>query len=155
MAASSTCAAFVVALKAALVTRFAGAPWNGSVRVDLIPTGDTSAIDAVTMIRGQITGGQEPATFGNRRQDSYEIPGVIFTYDTGADSDVAFQGSWDKAALILDEVVLQLRDNKTLADTDETKKGRVTSISYLPQVREQGGRVTRCEYTIEYGGIVS
>jgi hypothetical protein len=154
MAASSTCAAFVVALKAALVTRFAGAPWNGGVRVDLIPTGDTTAIDAVTLVRGPITGGQEYITMGNRRQDSYEIPGVIFTYSTGPDSDVAFQTSWDRAALIVDELILQLRDNQTLTG-DVSRKGQVTAISYEPLAKEDGGWVTRCEYTVEYGSIVS
>jgi hypothetical protein len=154
MAASSTCAAFVVALKAALVTRFAGAPWDGTVRVDLVPTGDTSSIDAVTLIRETITGGQEYATFGNRRSDSYEIPGVIFTYSTGPDSDVAFQASWDRAALVLDELILQLRDTQTLVG-DVMKKGEVTAISYQPQVKDEGGWVTKCEYTIEYGSIVS
>lgn len=154
MAASSTCAAFVVALKAALTTRFAGAPWNGGVRVDLVPTGDTSAIDAVTMIRAPITGSQEYVTMGNRRQDSYQIPGVIFTYSTDPDTDVAFQTCWDRASLIVDEVILQLRDNQTLAG-DVMQKGQVTAISYEPQVRDQGGWVTRCQYTIEYGLIVS
>jgi hypothetical protein len=154
MAASSTCAAFVVALKAALVARFAGAPWNGGIRVDLIPTGDTTAIDAVTLIRAPITGGQEYITMGNRRQDSYEIPGVIFTYSTGPDSDVAFQTSWDRASLIVDELILQLRDNQTLAG-DMSKKGQVTAISYEPLAKDEGGWVTRCEYTVEYGSIVS
>jgi hypothetical protein len=154
MAASSTAAAFLVALKTALQARFAAHGTLSNVRVDLIPTGDTSAIDVVTLIRSTITGGQEWMTMGNRRQDSYQIPGVIFTYATGPDSDVTFQASWDKAALILDELILQLRDTPPLVG-DTSQKAMVSTVTYEPLLREQGGWVTKCEFTVEYGTIVS
>src|SRR6266498_3536910 len=152
--ASSTCAAFLVSLKTALVARFAAHGTLSAVRVDLVPTGDTSAIDAVTLIRGAITGSQEYATMANRRSDSYQIPGLIDTYATGPDSDITFQTAWDRNALILDELILQLRDTPPLAG-DTMAKGLVTDIVYHAYVREQGGWVTRCEYTIEYGALVS
>jgi hypothetical protein len=154
VAASSTPAAFITALKTALAARFAAHGTLSAVRVDIIPTGDTSSIDAVTLLRGPVVGGQEPGAFGKKRRDAYEIPGVIFTYDTGADSDVAFQASWDKAALILDELILLLRDNDQLTG-DELGQNRVTDIQYEAQFRDQGGWVTRCEYTIEYAALVA
>jgi len=154
LAASSTAAAFVVALKAALVARFAAHGTLSAVRVDLIPTGDTSQIDAVTLLRGPITGGQEFATFSKRRSDRYAIPGRIATYATGADSDLAFVESWDKAALILDEIILRLRDNQELAG-DALEPNRVTEIEYEAMSSEKGGWVTRCDYTIEYGSVVA
>jgi hypothetical protein len=154
VAASSTPAAFITALKTALAARFAAHGTLSAVRVDIIPTGDTSAIDAVTLLRGPVVGGQEYAAMANRRQDAYEIPGVIFTYATGSDSDAAFQESWDRAALILDELILMLRDNQQLAG-DALQKNRVTEVQYEAQVRDQGGWVTRCEYTIEYAALVA
>lgn len=154
MAASSTAAAFLVALKTALQARFAAHLTLSGVRVDLVPTGDLSAIDSVVLIRAPITGGQEFFAMGNRRSDSYQIPGVLFTYATGPDTDVAFQTSWDKAALILDELILQLRDTPPLGG-DTSMKASVTSIGYEPLVRETGGWVTKCEFTVEYGSIVN
>ena len=154
MAASSTAAAFVVALKAALVARFAAHGTLSAVRVDLIPTADTSQIDAVTLLAGPITGGQQPGTFGKRRVDKYEIPGRIATYATGADSDAAFQESWEKASLILDEIVLRLRDNQELTG-DALEPNRVTTIEYQAMFRDQGGWVTQCDYTIEYAALVA
>jgi len=156
MAASSTAAAFAVALKTALVTRFNGAPWNGTVQVDLVPTADTTTVDRVTLIRAPtgVEGYQQPATMGKRRVDTYRIQGRINTFANDPDTDVAFQASWDRAALILDEVVLQLRDNQTLSG-DETQHNLVGEIRYMPAPDERGGWHTLCDYTLEYAQIVS
>ncbi|SRR6266496_1990410 len=155
MAASSTAAAFVVALKAALVTRFAAGALS-SVLVELVLGGDNTEVDRVVLLRAPtpVAGGQEYVAMGNRREDAYKFMGAIQTYATDPNTDVAFQASWDRAALILDEIILQLRDNQTLA-VDTVKKGMVTDISYRPFPSDKGGWVTRCEYTIEYGSIVS
>jgi len=152
--ASSTAPAFLAAFKAALTTRFAAHGTLSAVRVDLIPTGDTSAIDAVTLVRAPVRTNQSPVTFAKRRSDAAEIPGSIFTYSTGADSDVAWQASWDRAALILDEIILELRDTPPTVG-DQAQPCLVTEITYEPQTRDQGGWVTRCDFTIEYGSIVA
>lgn len=153
--ASTTAAAFVVSLRAALVARFAAHGTLSAVRVDLIPSGDTSQIDAVTLLRAPVIGAQEYAAMGNRRQDAYAVPGRIYTYATGADSDAAFQECWDRASAILDEIVLQLRDTAPLAG-DSLGKPRVTDIEYEALAHpDKGGWVTRCDYTIEYAALVA
>ena len=153
MAASSTAAAFVVALKAALTQRFAAHGTLAAVQVSLKPTADSSQIDEVVLLAGTVTGVQEYAAMGNQRSDSYEIPGRLNTYATGM-TDAALQESWDKAALILDEVILQLRDTPTLTG-NQLSKGRVTDIVYAHLPLDKGGWVTKCDYTIEYGSLVA
>src|SRR5215468_10303443 len=113
MPAQSTPAAFLLALRTQLITRYAAAsdPTLHTVQVDLVQTGDQSQVDRVLLAAGQIAGSQEYAQFGVR-YDQYRCPGQILAYEDGPDSDATFQAAMARAAQILDEIILELQTNR-------------------------------------------
>lgn len=154
--ASSTASAFVVGLRTALQGR---AGLSG-IPIDLAAPPDLSLVDRVVLVRTKIQGTQEYAALGRlRRNDGYLIPGLIRAIkQTGAagaqDSDSVFQAAMDRAAQLLDEVVLQLRDAPP-AVGNQTLFARVNTVAYLPFPADQGGWAVDCEFEIEYTARVS
>jgi len=154
--ASSTASAFIVALRMALQARggLAGIP------VDLVAPADLSLADRVVLVRAKLEGTQEYAAIGHlRRNDGYLIPGLIRAIkQTGAagaqDGDSVFQAAMDRAAALLDEVILQLRDAPP-AVGNQTILARVSNVAYLPFPADQGGWAVDCEFEIEYTARVS
>lgn len=156
MPASSTTAAFLVALKGQLVTRFANHATLSAITVQYVAVPSTNPkdqLDIVILVADTIEGQQEHLTFGTRR-DSYRIPGSIEALGSGEDADVNFQAAMDRASLILDEVIGEIRTNKpTIGDVD--LKALVTEIGYTPFSLERGNWIVRCEFSIEYEALVS
>jgi hypothetical protein len=149
--ASSTVATFLSTLR----TNLAARPGLSGVRVDLVPPKDQSQIEAILLMSGRIAGEQtyEGAAMG-RRRDTYRIPAKIDTFASGADIEAAFQTGMDRAAAILDEVILELRDNKPVVGT-AMLQALVTDIGYTALAPDDGGIVARCDFTIEYGAHVA
>ena len=134
--AQSTAPAFLAAFRASLAAR----PGLTNVGVDLVPTGDTSSVERIILITGRIEGEQERFAMNVRRD--------------GSDSDVAFQTAMNRAAAILDEVILALDDNKPQVGTT-TLDGIVADISYMPYVEADGGWRCRCEFIVDYTATVT
>jgi hypothetical protein len=156
VAASSTTAVFLVALKGQLVTRFANHATLSEVKVDYVApvsTNPKDLLDIVVLVADTIEGQQEHLTFGTRK-DSYRIPAAIEAFGAGEDTDANFQTAMDRASLILDEVILELRDNKPVVGLTDLK-ALVTEISYTPFLVERGDWIVRCEFSIEYEAQVS
>jgi hypothetical protein len=154
--ASSTASAFIVGLRTALQARggLTGIP------IDLVAPADLTLADRVVLVRAKIEGTQEYAALGRlRRHDAYLIPGLIRAIkQTGAagaqDSDSVFQAAMDRAAQLLDEVILQLRDAPP-AVGNQTTFARVSAVAYLPFPADAGGWGVDCEYEIDYTARVS
>lgn len=147
--AQSTAPAFLAAFRASLAAR----PGLTNVGVDLVPTGDTSSVERIILITGRIEGEQERFAM-NVRRDGYRVPGQIDAFAADSDSDVAFQTAMNRAAAILDEVILALDDNKPQVGTT-TLDGIVADISYMPYVEADGGWRCRCEFIVDYTATVT
>lgn len=144
----STAPAFALALKNQLANRYANNSSLSSVRVDLVPSGDQSLHDAIIIIAGRVSGEQSYASMGIR-YDEARLPGSIYAYSTGRDTDQTFQTAWVRAGLILDELAQELAHNPPPVGIG-TEETHLEEISYTPLVAEQGGWVVRCDYTITY-----
>src|SRR6266498_4094262 len=123
MAASSTTASFLIALKTQLAARFLAHATLSTIAVQYVAVPSTNPkdqLDIVILVADTIEGQQEYLTFGTRR-DSYRIPGSIEALGSGEDTDANFQSAMDRASLILDEVILELRDNKPQIGTADLK----------------------------------
>lgn len=151
-AVSNTAAAFATAFRTTLAARFAAHGTLSAIRVDLVRTADVSADDTVTLITGPVTGRQEYAGAAmGKRVDTYGFPAAIQAYAPVTDTDTAFQAAMDRASLILDEVIQELRDNKPSVATFEAMVG---SVTYDPFPNEKGGWTTVCRFTIDYRALV-
>jgi hypothetical protein len=152
--ASSTLSAFLVGLKTALQAR----PGLNGVTVALTMPQDLGQGDLMWLVRAPVPGKQEYAAVGRlRRNDSYSIPGTIRAFKAGtgvAATETQFQAAMDRAAAILDELVLQLRDAPP-AVGNQTIRAAVTEIEYLPEPQDQGGWTCYCDFTVEYDARVS
>lgn len=152
MAVQSTPAVFALALRDQLNTRFAASALS-TVRVELVAAPDTSSTDVVTLITGPVEGEQTYAAM-KVRYDAYTLPGQIQTYATGANPDTTLQTAWARAALILDEIILELQQNPPQVGIN-TEETRVSEISYLPAPADQGGWFVRCSFQVEYRALVT
>lgn len=156
MPASSTTAVFLIALKTQLVARFAAHATLSGITVEYVvqpSTNPKDQVDIVVLVADTIEGQQEYLTFGTRR-DSYRIPGAIEALGSGEDTDANFQSAMDRCSLILDEVILELKQNKPQVG-DVALTALVTEIGYTPFLVERGDWIVRCEFAIEYEAIVS
>jgi hypothetical protein len=153
---STTAFAFIVTLKAKLEAR----PGLADVGVHLILPPSLGAGEAVALVRDRILGEQAYAAMGRlRRADVNEVHGLVRAYRTAgaagaSDSDAVFLAAGERAAAILDEVILQLRDDPPLVG-DQTIAARVSEVQYVPVIPDQGGWVVDCEFTIAYEARVS
>jgi hypothetical protein len=147
--AQSTAPSFLAAFR----TQLAARPGLAGVGVDLVPTGDTSSIERITLIRDRIEGTQEDLAM-NVRQDGYRVPGRIDTFAADPDTDVAFQTALNRAAAILDELILELDDNRPQVGIT-TLNGIVSDIGYTPFVEGDGGWRCRCDFVVDYSAAVT
>jgi hypothetical protein len=148
---SVTAPAFVVALRSQLLLRAGLA----GVKVYLVAPGDTTINDAIVLVRDRIIGGQAWGALGRRRRDdSFRVQSALEAYKTGTDTQVVFQAAMDRAAVLLDEVVLELRDNPPQVG-DQTRKAIVSEVTFQPLVSEAGGWVCRCEFVIDVSARVT
>lgn len=157
MAASSTTAAFLAALKTRLVARYAAHATLNTIAVEYVVVPSTNPkdqLDIVVLVADTITGSQEYLSFGSNRRDAYRIPGSVEALGAGEDADANFQTAMDRASLILDEVILELRDNKPVVGTTDLR-ALVTDIGYTPFLVERGDWIVRCDFAIEYEAMVS
>jgi hypothetical protein len=153
MASSSTVPVFLSALDTQLSVRFAGVPALATVKVEIVPTGDTTAVDVVTLLNGEVTGLQGRKAMG-LRSDGWRIPGLTTTYHTDPNASTAFQGAWDRCGLIMDEIEKELRDNRPQVGTS-TFDGMVIDNNYRAFLADKGGWYCECNFFIEYEAIVS
>jgi hypothetical protein len=156
VAASSTTAAFLVALKTQLVARYAAHGTLSEIKVEYwvpLSTNPKDTADTVVLVADTIEGQQEYLTYGTRK-DSYRIPGLIDALGSGEDTDANFQTAMDRCSLILEEVILELGANKPAVGLTNMKT-LVTEIGYLPVFEERGDWIVRCEFAIEYEAQVS
>jgi hypothetical protein len=149
VAVQSTAPSFLAAFRTSLANR---AGLSG-VRVDLVPTGDSSAIESIILVSGRIEGTQTRLAMGSR-QDGYRVPGQINALGKGPDSDVAFQAALTRVGAILDEVIQELDDNPPQVGVT-TLDGTVAEIGYLPLIHPDGGWVCRCDFVIDYTAEVA
>jgi hypothetical protein len=152
MSVSSTAAAFVVSLRTKLQARSA----LSGVNIYLVAPIDTDQTEFILLLRGRIVGSQDWAALGRlRREDEYSIPGVIRVRQTigAADEQTVFQAAMDRAATLLDEVVLQVRDSPP-AVGDQTIEAHVAQIVYVPMVEPEAWLVD-CEFNVTYRARVS
>jgi hypothetical protein len=138
---------------AAFRTSLAARPGLAGVGVDLVPTGDTSSVERIILITSRIEGTQEHYAM-NVRQDGYRVPGQIETFASDSDTDVAFQTAINRAGAILDELILELDDNRPQVGVT-TLDGIVSEIAYMPSVQSDGGWRCRCDFVIEYTAAVT
>lgn len=157
----TTAAAFIVALKSSLQTRFnADALFNGSsgaaVTVLLVEPADKSMNDHVVLVRDEMTGEQEYASIGRRRRDDeWRIPGFVQAYAADPSADVAFRAACDRASLILGEIEKQLRDSPPMVG-DTLRSARVAEITLTPYVSpDKGGWFCRANFTTVHGARVA
>jgi hypothetical protein len=149
---SSTAAAFVVSLRTKLLARSG----LSGVNVYLVAPVDTDQAEFILLLRGRVSGEQDWAALGRlRREDSYSIPCLIRVRKTigTADEQTIFQSAMDRAAALLDEVVLQVRDSPP-AVGDQTVEARVAEIVYVPLVEPEAWLVD-CEFNVAYRARVS
>lgn len=151
MPPSVTAPAFIVALRTQLMAR----PALAAVKVYLVAPGDTTIADAIVLVRDRIIGGQAWAALGRRRRDdSFRVQSALEAYATGYDTQATFQAAIDRAAALLDEVVLELRDNPPQVG-DQTRKAIVSEVTFQPLVVESGGWACRCEFVIDVAARVT
>jgi hypothetical protein len=156
VAASSTTAAFLIALKTQLAARYAAHATLSGIAVEYVvqpSTNPKDQLDIVVLVADTIEGQQEYLTFSTRK-DSYRIPGAVEALGSGEDTDANFQAAMDRCTLILDEVILELRDVKPVVGVT-TMSALVTEIGYTPFLVERGDWIVRCEFAIEYEAMVS
>jgi hypothetical protein len=156
MAASSTTAAFLIALKTQLAARYLAHATLSGITVEYVAVPSTNPkdqLDIVVLVADTIEGQQEYLTFSTRK-DSYRIPGAVEALGSGEDTDANFQAAMDRASLILDEVILELRDNRPQVGSTDLR-ALVTEIGYTPFLVERGDWIVRCEFSIEYEAMVS
>ena len=147
--AQTTAPSFLAAFR----TQLAARPGLAGVGVDLVPTGDTSSIERITLISGRIDGSQERLAM-NVRRDGYSVPGQIDTFAADPDTDVAFQAAINRAAAILDEVIQELDDNRPQVGIT-TLDGIISTVAYLPFVEADGGWRCRCDFVVDYTAAVT
>jgi hypothetical protein len=149
MAIQSTVAAFLTAFRTSLQAR----PGLSGVRVDLVPTADTTSRESIILVNGPIEGDQSRLAM-NMRQDAYRIPGQIDAFGADPDSDIAFAAAITRAGAILDELIQELDDNKPQVGVT-TLDALTTSIRYTPLIHGDGGWVCRCDFVIDYRAEVT
>jgi hypothetical protein len=146
--AQTTVPSFLAAFRAQLAAR----PGLVGVGVDLVPTADTSSIERIILIVSRIEGTQERMAM-NVRRDGYRVPGQIDTFAADPDSDVAFQTAVSRAGAILDELILELDDNKPQVGMT-TLDGVVSEVAYMPYNESDGGWRCRCDFVVTYTAAV-
>ena len=152
MATSFTLGVFLSEFLTNLRARFAGISALSSVTVELVPTGDTTSIDVVTLISRRITGRQDRNAFGVR-SDYWTVPGTLLTYGTDPDASTAFQKSLDRAGLVMDEIQKEIRDTRPPVGL-QTLDATLTLDGVTPILNDRGGWYCQTEFQIEYTGLV-
>jgi hypothetical protein len=146
----TTAPSFLAAFRANLAAR----PGLAGVGVDLVPTADTSSIERLILIAiPRIEGSQEQMAM-NIRRDRYRIPGRIDTFAADPDSDVAFQTALNRAGAILDELILELDDNRPPVGLTSLD-GIVDDVAYTPYTEGDGGWRCRCDFVVNYSAAVT
>ncbi len=151
----TTAAAFIVALKASLETRFAGIPAMQSVRLFIVQPDDISATESVVLVANEILGTQVYAAMGRRRRDDeWRIPGFVQTYGTDPNASEAFRKAIERAAVIIGEIEAQLRDSPPMVG-DTLKGALLEEVSFQPFVSEKGGWICRGNFTTAHSARVA
>lgn len=144
---ASAAAAFTAALYDNLVTRLASS--FPTVKVSL--AGEASLAlktEAVVLIRpeARLTGRQEWAAMGKRKDDSFTLPARVYTFKAGTHNSTNFKICLDRAADLLDEVIAEVRDSAPNLQ-EATWRASVTDITYEPFLVE-GGWACQCDFSI-------
>lgn len=144
---ASAAAAFTATLYDNLVTRLASS--FPTVKVSLAgEAGLALNKEAVVLIRpdAQITGRQEWAAMGKRKDDSFTLPPRIYTYKAGTQNSTNFKVALDRCADLLDEVIAEVRDSAPNLQ-EGTWRASVTDIAYAAFLVE-GGWAAQCDFNI-------
>jgi hypothetical protein len=157
--ATTTVGVFLVALKTALAARYQGSSGLQTVKTFLVaPAEDEQKKgDLVVLVAGKIVEEDElaTATRTRSRDQIVKIPGVVQAYEVAREGgDAAFQKAMDRAALILDELVFQLRDAAPSVGR-QTRSALVSKVVWTPIPVDDGGWAVRGDFVINYSTRVS
>jgi len=129
-------------------------PGLTDVAVSLVPTGDTSSDDGITLVDGRVTGRQGRLAQGVRT-DVVSVPGSLRTYSAvPGDADTSFTQALQRAGLILDELERLVRDFKPSIGL-QTLDALVTDNGLVAMIGENGGWHAQVTFTVEFTVLVT
>jgi hypothetical protein len=155
---ATTPGAFLAALKTQIQTRVNANGALAGVKVYLVPPPeDELASDFLVLVRDTVREGDRLATAQRTRarDETVTIPGIVQAHGaTRRGGDDAFQAAMNKAGLILDELVLEMRDNPPQVGR-QTRSAIVANVRWQPFPVDNGGWLVRGEYDLTYTSRVS